>query len=164
MCTLSHPPMSYWRVYGNRIAKTLMQADTSSVRYFVATKHPPVSASPLRLMLAPCGSSFSGSYRQLVYSCNFLSEALPTKVFGTKDKILNATWRTTILPFMVCATFNPSSSSRPVYGTCGFLVDAGWSPSSMEVKFIEALDANAKLLCCTLIDMGAMYVRDGVVL
>ena len=30
MCTLSHPPMSYWRVYGNRIAKTLMQADTSS--------------------------------------------------------------------------------------------------------------------------------------
>ena len=34
---------------------------------------------------------------------------------------------------------------------------------SMEVKFIEALDANAKLLCCTLIDMGAMYARDGVV-
>ena len=33
----------------------------------------------------------------------------------------------------------------------------------MEVKFIEALDANAKLLCCTLIDMGAMCVRDGVV-
>ena len=33
----------------------------------------------------------------------------------------------------------------------------------MEVKFIEALDANAKLLCCTLIDMGAMYARDGVV-
>ena len=31
----------------------------------------------------------------------------------------------------------------------------------MEVKFIEALDANAKLLCCTLIDMG---VIDGVVL
>ena len=46
MSTLSHPPMSYWRVYGNRIAKTLMQADTSSVRYFVATKHPPVSAFP----------------------------------------------------------------------------------------------------------------------
>ena len=128
MCTLSHPPMSYWRVYGNRIAKTLMQADTSSVRYFVATKHPPVSASPLRLMLAPCGSSFSG-YRQLVYSCNFLSEALPTKVFGTKDKILNATWRTTILP--VHSWSVPHSTQAVLSGQFMALVAFWWTPGGV---------------------------------
>ena len=86
----------------------------------------------------------------MVYSVNFLpAGALPAKVFGTEDKTLNAMHRT-IQP----VRFLPQSHSSEAVlsgfqfrATCGFLVDAGWK---LEVKFIEAFDGSAKLMCCAI--------------
>ena len=86
----------------------------------------------------------------MVYSVNFLpAGALPAKVFGTKDKTLNAMHRT-IQP----VRFLPQSHSSEAVlsgfqfrATCGFLVDAGWK---LEVKFIEAFDGIV-LNCCAVL-------------
>ena len=102
-----------------------MQADTSSVRHFVAINNH---------QLVPLSQNNVGtlrpvleSYWQVVYSVNFLPEALPTKVFGTKDKILNAMQPVRLLPL---SHFTEAFLSGQFRATCGFLVDAGWSQSS----------------------------------
>ena len=86
----------------------------------------------------------------MVYSVNFLpGGALPAKVFGTKDKTLNAMHRT-IQPVRFLPLSHSSEavlSGFQFRATCGFLVDAGWK---LEVKFIEAFDGSAKLMCCAI--------------
>ena len=87
----------------------------------------------------------------MVYSVNFLpAGALPAKVFGTKDKTLNALHRA-IQPVRFLPLSHSSKQFFPA-SSLGHLWFSGgrWVKPQLEVKFIEAFDGSAKLLCCAI--------------
>ena len=124
-----------------------MQANTSSVRHFVATNYHQLVALS-RTNVGTLRRVLSG-YWEVVYSVNFLPGAL-AKILNKTKLWMPCTRGYNLSGYCLCHILVLSKQFFP--GSLGLLVVFWWTlgGAQLEVKFIEAFDDSAKLMCCAI--------------